>query len=261
MRLILRLAAWLVLALSALHAGPIKVGWYTTQGAPGNWASAIAANGLTAVPIGDFSVFDFSTVNIVTLNNSSNTGIEGAVSGRLADLTAFVSGGGILIIHDRWVVDASWIPGGAPLSLVRAPGVDLDVVTGGTKVTNGPFGTIDNSNLDGGNMSHHGWASSVPAGTIVFLSAGSDPSQAAAFVYPLGSGYVYYSTIPIDFYQEGSGFNPPRDNFVNIYAPNVLAYSVDLLGAPQVIPEPATYSLVVAGLLALMVLRQGRLAR
>jgi len=227
---IISVVASLFLALGVLHAGPVTVGWYPILYAPGNWGSAIAANGFTGVPIADFSSFDFSTVDIVTLNNPLNGGVDPAVRGRLADLTAFVSGGGILIIHDRWVEDTSWIPGGAALTLVRQTDLDLDVVTGGTKVTNGPFGTIDNSSLDAGTYSHHGWSTSVPAGTTVFLSAGSDPARAAAFMYALGAGYVYYSSIPLDYYQEGNGPNPPRENFVNIYAPNVLAYSADLLG-------------------------------
>jgi hypothetical protein len=191
----------------------------------------------------------------VALNNWSIIGIEPAVSGRLADLTTFVSGGGKLIIHDRWVEDNSWIPGGSGLALTWNLGTDLDVVTGGTLVTNGPFGTITNTSLDGGYWSNHGWATGLPGGAVTFLSAGADPSRAAAFIFPLGAGFVYYSTIPLDFYQQGLGLNPPRDNFVNIYAPNVLAY-VAQEGAA--IPEPATYGLIALGLGGLIWLRRPR---
>src|SRR6187455_3018780 len=46
------------------------------------------------------------------------------------------------------------------------------------------------------------------------------------------NGFVYYSTIPLDFYLDGSGPNPPQQNFARIYAPNMLAYGDSLKPAP-----------------------------
>lgn len=77
-------------------------------------------------------------------------------------------------------------------------------------------------------------------------------NQIAAFSYGLGHGFVYYSTIPLDFYLEGFGPNPPRDNFNQIYTPNVLAYA-ESQAESQKVPEPAS----VLGLLAIGVLGAG----
>ncbi|MHC4407051.1 MAG: hypothetical protein ACYTG0_46150, partial [Planctomycetota bacterium] len=90
-------------------------------------------------------------------------------------------------------------------------------------------------------------ATTFPASlaTVSILSAGPDPLNVAAFSYPLGTGFVYYSTIPLDRFLAGFGNNPPRDEFTTIYAPNALTY-VESLGVPEVdfykVPVPALES-------------------
>jgi len=143
------------------------------------------------------------------------------------------------MVHDRFVTSDVGDPKSNPF-LVGAPGVlldrdfvdgaDLDVIPpGDTRVTSGPHGTITNSSLDGGNLSNHGFAlgTSLPAGATPILSAGPDSNHVAAFSYPLGSGFVYYSTIPLDFYLT-SGSGQPRDNLAKVYTPNVLVYGNSL---------------------------------
>jgi hypothetical protein len=151
------------------------------------------------------------------------------------------------MVHDRFVSNDAGDPQSNPFLLGQtgpggiqvdrdfANGPDLDVIPpGSTLVISGPHGTIDNTSLDGGNYSNHGFAvgSSLPASATRILSAGPNSNNVAAFSYPLGSGAVYYSTIPLDWYLDGSGPNPPQDNFATIYTPNVLTYGDTLNPAP-----------------------------
>jgi hypothetical protein len=94
-------------------------------------------------------------------------------------------------------------------------------------VTNGPGGIIDNSSLDGGNSSYHGYAvaNSLPNGAQAILSTGN-ASQVVTYSYPYGSGLVIYSTIPLDYYLAGSGPTQVNTNMKS-YAANVLAYAAD----------------------------------
>jgi hypothetical protein len=68
-------------------------------------------------------------------------------------------------------------------------------------------------------------SATLPPGSTSILSAGPNASNVAALSYPLGSGSVYYSTIPLDAYLGGSGSLPV--NLTTIYTPNVLAYLSD----------------------------------
>jgi hypothetical protein len=53
--------------------------------------------------------------------------------------------------------------------------------------------------------------------------------EGATVQYPHGDGLVIYSTIPLDYYLGGSGSNPPRDNFNNVYLPNVIGWALPQL--------------------------------
>ncbi|HYX51947.1 MAG TPA: hypothetical protein VE783_00740, partial [Candidatus Limnocylindrales bacterium] len=82
--------------------------------------------------------------------------------------------------------------------------------------------------LDGGNFSSHGWilASSTPAGAHGILSQ-TNPAHWVLYTYPFGQGTVIYSTIPLDFYLDGSGSPTVNTNMQN-YAANVVAYGNSL---------------------------------
>jgi hypothetical protein len=253
------------LLLSSQSAFAFTVGYFTdfneTTTAP---AAPITLAGYTPVQILDITTFNLSTVDALMVNEPSNGGISAGLLGRLGDIQTWVQGGGKFIVHDRFVTNDIGDPQSNPL-LVGAPTTlldrdftissDIDVVPPGTTlVTSGPFGTITNTSLDGGDATTHGFAllNTLPAGSTPILQIDGNANQIAAFSYGLGHGFVYYSTIPLDFYLEGFGPNPPRDNFNQIYTPNVLAYA-ESQAESQKVPEPAS----VLGLLAIGVLGAG----
>jgi hypothetical protein len=130
------------------------------------------------------------------------------------------------------VTDAeSILPGGGSFDIIRDTDADtanIDILDGTTLVTNGPGSVLDDTSLDGGNLSSHGFAvvGSLPAGGVFILTR-MDMEEIVTFSYPFGSGAVLYSSIPLDFYLAGSGNNPPRDNMNDIYAVSVIAYAVE----------------------------------
>jgi hypothetical protein len=229
-------------------------------------AAPINQAGFTPVQITDISTFDLNTIDSLLVNESNNSGLSSGLSSRLADIESWVRGGGSFIVHDRFVAATEGVPQsnpfliGAPSTLVEREftnGADLDLIPmNNTLVTNGggPGGAINNLTLDGGNFSNHGFAlaGTLPVGATGILSAGPDPNRVAAFSYGLGSGSVYYSTIPLDFYLEGFGPNPLQEAFTTVYSPNVAAY-VQSLQEPTPVPEPAS----VLGVLAVSALGAG----
>jgi Big-like domain-containing protein len=201
--------------------------------------AAITQAGLTPVQITDIGSFNLSTIDVLMVNESNNDGLSAALSGRLGAIQTWVNGGGVFIVHDRFVSDDFSDPQSNPFLLGQAGilvdrdfayGPDLDVIPpGSTLVTSGPHGVITNSSLDGGNYSNHGFVvgSSLPASAVKILSAGPDSNNVAAFSYPLGTGAVYYSTIPLDYYL-GYPFDQPAENLATVYTPNVLSYGETL---------------------------------
>lgn len=105
-------------------------------------------------------------------------------------------------------------------------------------------------NLDGGNSSSHGYVelATLPAGATAVLNRGGATDQIVDFYYAVGAGWVYYSTMPLDFYLGGAGNNPPHDNYTDIYAVNEAAFQASLAGGS--VPEPATTALLGLGLAA-----------
>lgn len=260
------------------RAGALTVGYFTDFNAGTTTpAAAITTAGHTPVQILNISTFDLSTIDMLMIDESNNGGLSGDMSGRLADIAAWVDAGHCMIVHDRFV--GSGVPGPNPFLIGAGAGIQvvrdfsnattLDFVPpGGTLVQNGPGGVLNDNSLDGGNFSTHGFAigPSIPVIATEILALelvggqGPDLTKIAAFSYPTGLGHVYYSTSPLDFYLDGNGNDPPRDNFRFIYAPNVIAYMADLCGAghPQTsVPEPGTLAMLAsAG--ALLVRRRRR---
>lgn len=251
---VLVLAAGVGLAGFSAQAGTI--GYCVVAGGSScqfsSWAAnTITATGNTPVALTGLAAGDLTGLSVLWILNGNNGNPGTIVTDNTAAIAAFVAGGGVLSFHDRNVDQgisaATYIPGAGSVSFTNSFSTNIDIVTPGTGVTNGPFGTITDTTLDGGNFSDHGYAdlASLPAGAVPIFSNGNG-AQIVDFYYRLGSGAVYYSTIPLDFYLAGGGNNPPAGAMVNIYAPNEVAFEAGL-GSP----EPGTMLLLGGSLLAL----------
>lgn len=247
------------------------------QGDPDQVPPILAA-GHSPVYIDNLDATTLLRCDILFAQNESNGGYNQEWIDALPAIAARVQSGMILVFHDRAVDDeevgggggaptgsgtevpgnaADYIPGLAGASCARDFNDDanIEVVTAGTAVTDGPAGTIDDSSLDGGNSSSHGYCTqvSLPGGSTSFLSR-TLSTEAVAFAYPYGAGTVYYSTMPLDFYLDGEGNEPPLSNYANIYAPNVLTYAGQVSPAclPTLVAVPTLSAWGLAALAALL---------
>src|SRR5262249_34848100 len=148
--------------------GPIvRVGYFTDSNVGSNGPLApIQRAGYTPVRINDIATIDLSTIDLLMVDESDNNRLSAPMLNRLRAIRTWVEGGGIFMVHDRFVgLDAT--PRNNPF-FVGAPntlavrnfqfGADIDVIPPGeTLVVNGPHGQITNTTLDGGNSSNHGW--------------------------------------------------------------------------------------------------------
>ena len=244
------LLASALLAVSAMgasfSANALLFGYYLSD-ASDNPAGAIAAAGHTSVQLSGLGAGDLAGIDVLWILNGNNGSPDAQVTGNTAAISAFVNAGGVLSFHDRNVNQglsaSTYIPGAAGVGFVNTFSIAIDVLVNNT-VTNGPAGTIDNGTLDNGNFSNHGFAdaATLPGGAVSVLS-NENADQIVDFFYSLGSGDVYYSSIPLDFYLGGGS------NFASIYAVNEAAFQAELRAANGAqVPLPATGLLVALGL-------------
>ena len=237
------------LILAAATANSADVGYYDLVTGQGEayQVAPITAVGETPVQMTTLSPQELGSVDVLFALNPSNFEYGSEYVGALGDLAAAIDAGLILCFAgDRRVTEAAAnVPGAGTISFVRDvnftpnfdPSENIDVLDDTTLVTTGAAGAITDTNLDGGNLSNHGHATtgSLPAGSTAILSDGT-ASHAVTFSYPHGNGAVVYSTVPTDFYLKGSGVNPPADTFRNVYAPNTIEYCVDLVNQTVEVP-------------------------
>jgi len=208
-----------------------NVGYYNIcGGAQAAHAAAITQAGHTPVAITTPNAASLS--GLASLSVTNNYCDLTTYNTYLPDITNAVNAGMTLIVHDRTVTGAgSMLPGGAGINAVEDFENDADIqLPALSPIISGPGGTLTNTSLDGGTSSSHGYVTtaSLPAGSAS-LATRTSATQAVTASWSYGSGKVVYSTIPLDYYLNGSGPNPPRDNFNTVYLPNLLAAS---LGAP-----------------------------
>lgn len=205
-----------------------QVGYYDMvagSGQPYQVAPIVAAGG-TPINVFDLNAAELASLNVLWVHNPDNGGFGAEYPTRLPEIAAAVENGMVLVIHDRTVAGAETIlPGGAGFGIFRDFGeaTDINIRDASTAITAG----LDNSSLDGGNFSNHGFVrdSTLPIESKLILTSTSN-DRIVTFCYPRGRGAVIYSTIPLDFYLQGAGLNPPLDNLRNIYAPNVVKYAI-----------------------------------
>lgn len=219
---------------------PAVVGYYDMNLGQGsdNQVFPIQQAGHTPRLLTDLTPADLAGVDVLFVQNPSNTSYGAEYVSRQAAILDFVTAGKTLILHDRFVDQAETIlPNSAGFDIRRdfTDSNNINVLAAATSLLiSGPGGVITNSTLDGGRNSSHGFAvaDSLGAGTQLLLSTG-DPTRVVAFTYRVGAGNVYYASIPLDFLLNGP------NSFRNVYAVNVIAFGVDLLNvAPAVDAGP-----------------------
>lgn len=187
------------------------IGYYSMTNGQGlaSQVNEITNNGDIAVNVTVPNAAQLASLDALYVVNPSNSGFGAEYLSNLGNISAAVNNGMKLIIFDRTVTNANIIlPGGSTITPVRdfASATDINVAAGApTAFTNGANGVITDATFDGGNFSNHGYVelSSLPPGSTALLTT-SDPTHIVAFTYPVGSGNVFYSTIPLDFYTGSS---------------------------------------------------------
>jgi hypothetical protein len=227
-----RIATALLLAASAAAmpvAHAANVGYYELCDGAGRavQATAISAAGHTPVNITVPDAASLAGLKALFVTNCSNDVYAAEYTANLGAIANAVNAGMALVFHDRRVTGASGVlPGAAGITFVGdVYGAEIDFPAGSPLLT-GPGGTLNNTSLDGGNSSTHGYieAATLPAGSTA-LAYEASTTRLATASYRYGAGKVVYSTIPLDYYLAGNGPAATAANMRDIYAPNVIAWA------------------------------------
>lgn len=242
-----------VLGVFATSADAAVIGVYSENGSALSEAGDIVSNqGHTFRNLNNLSSSSLSGLDMAWYMNESN-GSQGQANNAGA-IEDFVSDGGTFVMNDRNVDNAgAVVPGSDNFNFVRDTDDEIDVENDSTTLTDGPGGVIDDSTLDGGNFSNHGY---VEADTLLndatsILNTGSS-DEIVDFTFSLGAGHAHYSTIPLDFYVDGGGAN---SEFDDTYAPNLVDYGANL---DAQVPAPSGLALLGMGLTAFGLAPVGR---
>ena len=184
------------------------VGYYDMSlGQGGSYqVNELTGNGHTAVNITVPNAAQLAGIDTLYVTNPSNTNFGAEYLANQTAIAAAVQNGMNLVIFDRNVTNAQTIlPGGSAISVVRnvtSGATDVNIAAGAPAAFTAG---ITNATFDGGNLSSHGYVTlaSLPPGAVPLLTR-ANPNQVVAFTYPYGSGTVFYSTIPLDFYSNST---------------------------------------------------------
>lgn len=106
------------------------------------------------------------------------------------------------------------------------PSQEMNVLLPDSPIISGPYGLVDDTTLDGGWWSNHGYmiAQTLPNEVQQVMDTGADTNHIAVIQYQFGQGSVIYSTIPVEFYTNWGGeyWTDFRDRLESSYLPNEL---------------------------------------
>jgi len=244
---LIALVAWGVTA-DVCAQSPVRVGYYDMVAGAGiaEQAAPIAAAGFTPVLLTNVTAADLGGLHILFVQNPSTSGYGAEYrASALGAIQDAVNAGLVLIIHDRSLNAGVAPESGTRFILPRnvnpmvgfptitpASSINLSVSDATTLVANGPRGTITDTTLDNGNSSNMGSVNLTLLNiqgrkSLLYAASGNATANAVTFSYPLGLGFVIYSSIPLDMFLKdmGTATATVRAAFREIYAPNVLTYA------------------------------------
>ncbi len=193
-------------------------------------------NCYSADPTSIITAAGHTPVAVATLDSASLAGLQGLfINGCTfstnAAVNTAVTNGMVLIWHDpNWDgQETKSLPGGQSVPYTQSGNSSQIDFPAGSPVTTGPGGTINNTSLDNGNASNHGYVAStaLPVGSQV-LATQDVAANVTTFAYSTGAGKVVFSTIPLTCYFPGG---PCAGNVatpgMEAYAKNLIAWAVD----------------------------------
>ena len=179
-----------------------------------------------------------------------------AVNSSDSSIIEWIEDGGVAIMHDRHYSYSNLVKQTTTTDPTRSGTQDSDDVTFASLtnlITDGPAGKMYNTvadamsnsgyTLDGGSSSTHGRTliTSLPTNSnVTVYDDDQNTNYATDFWYGYGSGYVYYSHVPLDCYIGGNcdtdnsndnrsaqGFRGIWDMGSDVYGENLLHYMVN----------------------------------
>ena len=199
-----------------------------------------------------------------TVDKDNLTGVDIVVGGAYAtQFTSWIAAGGAFIYHDWSPSHALELPGLAGVTGAYSGTSDINILSALSPIVNGPFGTLTNSNMDGGSSSGHGYVnlasliSSDPlVSNLTAIFSSQYAQQVTSFSYNYGLGLVIYSAMPIDAYSGSIPYETDGTIGLNILAKNEIAYAASFKDSSSNVPEPGSIALLGAGMLALAMARR-----
>lgn len=202
-------------SLVSTAASAATVGYYGTCYGE-NPAVAITASGHTPVALNSLTSTSLSGLAALFVNSCNWPASP--------ELNAAINNGLVVIAHDR-DYGSSGAPGNTLARSGGSSGRDINFAAG-VSFLDGPGGVINDTSLDNGSASNHGYFyGTLPAGGQVLAIADGNPSQIVTFTYPYGAGRIVYSTIPLGCYLTGGGCSSlqPVSTGMQTYAANIIA--------------------------------------